>query len=61
MTASERERAAEIADAEKRITDLHQVAKRLWPSRDDALVMSELVAVVGALRQAQRALQRGEQ
>ena len=43
-------------DAEQRITELKAVARRLWPDRDDAQVMSELVSVVSQIRAAEEEL-----
>jgi len=55
MTA---EQAAIVADAEQRLEELRRVARDLWPNRDDAFVMSELVSVMSAIRQAERAIKQ---
>jgi len=55
MTA---EQAAIVADAEQRLEELRRVARDLWPNRDDVFVMSELVSVMSAIRQAERAIKQ---
>lgn len=52
-----REQDAIRVDAEQRIAELRNVARELWRDRDDPAVMSELVGVIGQLRQAEQALQ----
>jgi hypothetical protein len=46
-------------DAEHRLPRLRALARTLWPHRDDAEVMSELVVVMGQIRSARQALTRG--
>lgn len=44
-------------DAEQRLGELRAAARDLWPHREDAAVMSELVVVMGQIRGAEQALQ----
>jgi hypothetical protein len=53
---ADRDRIALQADAEQRVTELRAVARRLWPARDDSMVLSELLGVLSELRQAEAAL-----
>lgn len=57
MTAT-KEHTAIQTDAEQRITELRAVARELWPDRDDAHVMSELLSVISRLRQAESELKQ---
>jgi len=54
---SDRDRTALRADAEQRVTELKAVVRRLWPHRDDSMVLSELLSVLSQLRQAEAELQ----
>jgi hypothetical protein len=56
IAMSDRDRTALRADAERRVSELRAVARRLWPDRDDSVVNSELVSVLSELRQAEREL-----
>lgn len=57
MTASA-EHTALQTDAENRVAELKAVARRLYLSRDDSMVLSELLGVLAELRQAEAELQR---
>lgn len=46
-----------VTDAQARLDELHRVKRFLWPDRDDPLVLSELVSVLGAIRQAEAAIE----
>lgn len=50
------ETAAIATDAGRHVEELRAAARRLWPDRDDAAVMSELVSVLGELRVAEDAI-----
>jgi hypothetical protein len=50
------EQSAQRADAERRVQECRSVLRRLWPDRDDAMVLSEIVAVVTELRKAEAVL-----
>lgn len=43
-------------DAQQRVTELRQVAARLWADRDDGQVLSELLSVIDQLRAAEAEL-----
>jgi hypothetical protein len=43
-------------DLQNRAHELRAAAVRLWPDRDDGIVLSELLSVLGQLRSAERAL-----
>lgn len=43
-------------DAQQRLVELRRVAAALWGDRDDPAVLSELTAILGAIRQAEAAL-----
>ncbi len=45
-----------MAAARTRVWELRNVARALWPDRDDAAVMSELVAILSDLRAAEAVL-----
>ena len=57
-TGEEREAACD--DARRRLAELRAVARALWPDRDDPDVLSELTAIVGAIRQAERQLKAAD-
>lgn len=46
------------ADAERRLLELRRVVRTLWPSRDDPQVLSELVVLLGQVRQAETAIRQ---
>lgn len=58
--ATTTEQAGIKADAQRRLTELRAVARRLWPDRDDAAVLSELVTVMDQIRSAEQALSTQE-
>jgi hypothetical protein len=43
-------------DAASRLAELRNVRAALWPSRDDAAVLSELVTIQSQIRAAEQAL-----
>jgi len=45
-----------VADGRARCGEYRRVLRSLWPDRDDAAVMSEIVWVLGQLRQAEMAV-----
>lgn len=55
-TFSSVEHAAIAIDAQRRVDELKAVARRLYPSRDDGMVLSELLSVLAQLRQAETEL-----
>jgi hypothetical protein len=40
----------------ERLAELRAVARALWPDRDDPAVLSELVGIVAAIRQAEQTI-----
>ena len=58
MTFFAPEQTAIVSDAETRVAELRAVARRLWPDRDDGMVLSELTVVLGQLRAAEAELGR---
>ena len=48
----------ERADVERRLAELRNVARVLWRDRDDSMVMSDLVVVLGELRACEQALRK---
>jgi hypothetical protein len=47
-----REREAIVSDAQQRLQELRETAVRLWPDRDDPVVLSELVSVLSRIKAA---------
>lgn len=53
------EREAIRADAARKLREAKAAIRRLWPARDDGLVLSEIVSLFNVVRSAEAVLQAG--